>query len=472
LASRRCFYRRGSLIHARFTPDWIAAIILVVGCSIWLGFFVHRHVEYATDMWWSFALAGDSPRFLRASAGVASLLFIYGCWTLMRRQVPQFMPPQSSGLDALESIVRSSPDTAANLALLGDKSFLFNDDRTGFVMFAVRRRSWVALGDPVAPAADRDELVWRFRELVDRYDGWPIFYEVGGKNLGSYLEQGLTPLKLGEEARVRLDDFNLEGGGRKGLRHIHHNAQKHNCSFEIVPRQAVATILPTLKGISDARLAEKKGEEKGFSLGFFSEAYLCRFPCAVVRQRGEIIAFANVWQGYNREELSMDLMRQLPAATSNLMDFLILELMLWGRGEGYHWFNLGMVPLSGIETRSLAPLWNRATGLIFRHGEHFYSFEGLRQYKEKFDPVWSSRYLALPGGLTLPWILADVTSLIRKRRSRPKLRTRKGCTRPRHQLMEPMPRPAIESSHPQHHDSVTDRGFLQSRSGPFRPFLP
>ena len=49
---------------------------------------------------------------------------------------------------------------------------------------------------------------------------------------------------------------------------------------------------------------------------------------------------------------------------------------------------------------------------VFRHGGAFYNFEGLRQYKGKFDPVWQPRYLAYPGGLSLPRILADVTALV------------------------------------------------------------
>ena len=42
----------------------------------------------------------------------------------------------------------------------------------------------------------------------------------------------------------------------------------------------------------------------------------------------------------------------------------------------------------------------------------FYNFEGLRRYKEKFEPVWEPRYLAAPGGLALAAVLADVTMLV------------------------------------------------------------
>jgi phosphatidylglycerol lysyltransferase len=48
---------------------------------------------------------------------------------------------------------------------------------------------------------------------------------------------------------------------------------------------------------------------------------------------------------------------------------------------------------------------------VFRHGEHFYNFQGLRQLKEQFDPEWEPTYLASSSALALPRILADIASL-------------------------------------------------------------
>ena len=62
------------------------------------------------------------------------------------------------------------------------------------------------------------------------------------------------------------------------------------------------------------------------------------------------------------------------------------------------------IAFSGIEDHALAPLSNRLGAFIFRHGEHFYNLQGLRRYKEKFDPVWEGRYLASPGGLKVSQI--------------------------------------------------------------------
>jgi len=94
------------------------------------------------------------------------------------------------------------------------------------------------------------------------------------------------------------------------------------------------------------------------------------------------------------------------------MDFLFAHLMMWGAAEGYRWFNLGMAPMSGFEARALAPAWTRIGAMLYRHGEHFYNFRGLRRYKEKFQPQWEPRYLAAPGGFALPGVLTNVAALI------------------------------------------------------------
>jgi phosphatidylglycerol lysyltransferase len=188
-------------------------------------------------------------------------------------------------------------------------------------------------------------MVWRFREAVDRYDGWTVLYEVGAQHLHLYVDLGLTLLKLGEEALVPLQTFSLEGGARKGLRHTFRKLEKEGCAFEVVAERQIPPILPELKSISDAWLSEKHTREKGFSLGFFEETYLKRFPAGIVRKDGRVLAFTTVWKGAEKAELSIDLMRYLPDAPPGVMEYLFIQLMLWGKEEGYQRFNLGMGPL-------------------------------------------------------------------------------------------------------------------------------
>ena len=412
LLSRRSFYRPASLLEERFSMAWVTATAAVIAGSIWLGTFAFRHVEYSQDLWWQFTFQGDAPRFLRATVGAIALVVLVGTLRLLRPAPPEPSELSEEDLRKARPVIDASSDTTAHLALLGDKKLLFSESGRSFIMYGIEGRSWVAMGDPVGPPEERQELVWRFRELSDRHGGWPVFYEAGAENLPLYLDLGLTPVKIGEEARVPLSDFSLDGARRKGLRYAYTRMIREGAAFSVLPPGDVAPLLPDLRSISASWLAEKNTREKRFSLGSFNDAYLTACPVAVIRKEGAIIAFANIWAGGNREECSIDLMRYRPDAERNTMEFLFVALMLWGREKGYRWFNLGMVPLAGLEDRALAPLWTRLGARVFRHGEHFYNFQGLRQFKEHFDPEWEPKYLISPGGFALPRIVTNLAALI------------------------------------------------------------
>jgi len=412
VASRRHFYRKATLINESFGPGWITAILLVLISSAWLGFFSYKHIEYSNDLWWRFQFRADAPRFLRASVGVVAALLIVAIRRLLRPAVPEPDLPAIAEIDKAHAVVRTDTNSRASLALLGDKPFLFSDDGRAFIMYGVEGRSWVAMGDPVGAEDQKGELVWKFRELCDLHAGWPVFYEVHRKDLHHYLDLGLTILKIGEEVHVRLDDFSLQGGSRKWIRYVQRRVETEGGRFEIVPPEGVPEIAGELRAISDSWLSQKRTREKGFSLGFFAEDYIARFPVAIVRRENAIVAFANIWPAADNEELSVDLMRQGLDAPASVMDYMFLNLMLWGKEQNFRWFNLGMAPLAGLENRNLGTLWNRVGSLAYRFGENFYNFQGLRQYKEKWDPVWQPTYLASPGGLALPRILTNLATLI------------------------------------------------------------
>ena len=132
----------------------------------------------------------------------------------------------------------------------------------------------------------------------------------------------------------------------------------------------------------------------------------------MIERKGQIQAFANIWPGAQPIELSIDLMRYHRTAPKGVMEALFVHLLQWGKAQGYQRFVLGMAPLSGFEQSPVAPVWNRIGAFLYEHGESVYNFQGLRSYKEKFNPVWEPHYLAYPGGLRLPRILADVSALV------------------------------------------------------------
>jgi phosphatidylglycerol lysyltransferase len=409
---RPAFDRRAAFFETRFSAPWIAAVVGAIGASVWLGLFAFQHVAYSHELWWQFELQSDASRFLRASVGAAIAVALFGLARLVRSAPHEAPRPTDADLSDAGRIIAAQSSTYPFLAYLRDKSLLFNETRSAFVMYAVHGRTWVALGDPVGPEDQAAGLVRRFLERCDDFGGVPVFYEIGKARLHMYADFGLGFVKLGEHAKVDLARFTLEGGHAAKYRQVLRRLDKDGASFRVVEEPDVPELMPRLREVSDNWLAAKSTAEKGFSLGFFDEAYVSRFPVAVVERSGRILAFANLWRAANREELSIDLMRYHQDAPPNVMEALFVNLMKWGHARGYHWFMLGMAPLAGVEQSPVASLWNRFGAFLYEHGDAIYNFQGLRAYKEKFGPAWEPQYLAYPGGLRLPLIMADVSALV------------------------------------------------------------
>ena len=405
------FPRQAQLSRMEITPAWLASAFAGLAGVALLGLWAFQHSDWGRAPFWQLMADHDAARAIRSSAGAAILLLAVGVWRLLATPAT---PPVIGDDDPSFSRVRAILKTAegdepgANLALLGDKRFLFSASGESFLMFGVRGRSWIAVGAPVGRKDETLELLWRFRELADAHAARPGIYGIGPEDLPDVVELGFSIQKIGETAIVALDGFSLAGTRRGDVRRNWRRAGQEGACFEVIPPAQVPSVMDDLKRVSDAWLSHQSGGEKGFTLGVFEPAYVAEFPVALVRFEGRIIAFATLWTTPGKGAFSIDMMRYSDDAPSKVMDYLFVELLHWGRSQGYVAFDFGMAPLAGLEDRPLAPIMSRVGRLLFEQGEDIYNFRGVRKFKDKYDPVWRPNYFAAPHKWSIPILLADV----------------------------------------------------------------
>jgi phosphatidylglycerol lysyltransferase len=406
------FPRKAALTRMEITPGWLlSAAAAIVGASV-LGWWSFHHTEFADKSWIRILQDHDeAARAIRSSVAAAIVLLAVGVWRLIATAAtPSVVDDTDPEFDRVRAILAKAEgaEPSANLALLGDKRFLFSASGETFLMFGVRGRSWIALGPPVGKREERMELFWRFRELADAHAARAGFYGLGPDDLPDTVDLGLAIQKTGESAAVPLEAFSLVGRRREVLRRNWRKAGEGGAAFEVLPVGAAPALMDELKAISDSWLAHHAGGEKKFSMGGFEPRYVAEFPVAVVRSEGKIVAFATLWTTAAKTAFSMDLMRYSDEAPKNVMDYLFVELLQWGKDEGYSAFEFGVAPLAGLQDRPLAPIMSRVGRLLFERGEEIYNFQGVRRYKDKYDPVWQPRYIAAPQKWAIPFLLADV----------------------------------------------------------------
>lgn len=407
---RRAFYRKGRIGPRLLTLQTLAATLCVIAASVVLMFFIYQDTPYNNQLWWQFELDDNVPRALRAALGSFVLLGVLALAWLLKPPMPIKQLADAKDLRQALDIYRASDQPEGGLALSGDKSLLFNQTRTAFIMYARQRRSMIALFDPIGPASERADLIWQFRDLCDQHYLRPVFYQVKGATLPYYMDVGMTAIKLGEEAIVELAEFDLASKKAKDLRYAWGRAQRDGLTLEFfLPGQAPYA---ELKAISDTWLKSRNMREKRFSLGAFTTDYLKNFEIAAVRYEGNILAFASLLDTGSHTGAGLDLMRVVKKAPNLTMEFMMTGLILHYKEKQYRTFSLGMAPLAGLHTRRGAPLTQRLGAVVFRHGERVYGFQGLRRFKEKFSTRWEPRYLAVPPGLDPLLALVDTAMLI------------------------------------------------------------
>lgn len=283
----------------------------------------------------------------------------------------------------------------SQLVFLGDKEmYVYQDEnKEDTVLFQYKTYSnrCVIMGDPSGKKTDFRAAIKRFSEEMDQWGYQPLFYEVSEDVTMLMHEFGYEFIKIGEEAWVNLVDFTLTGKKMKAERAEMNKFARDNYAFKVIEPPFTDDFMKQLKVISDEWLGSRK--EKGFSLGYFSEEYLSRAPIAIAENGdGRIVAFATIMPTYTKEQGTIDLMRYNKETPSGVMDYLFISLFSYMKNQGIDYFNLGMAPLSNVGTSQKSFLTERVAYLVYEFGSHFYSFQGLRSYKEKYASKWVSRY--------------------------------------------------------------------------------
>jgi phosphatidylglycerol lysyltransferase len=285
----------------------------------------------------------------------------------------------------------------ARFLLFDDKRYYFSPGGS-LIGYALVGRTAVSLGDPVGPDRDLLPSIQAFAALCQRDDWLPVFYQTQPATLEAYKQAGFDAICIGEEGIVNLETFTLEGKESKPLRAPINKLNNAGYKFIVHHPPIPDALLEELRAISNEWLTMMHGSEKRFSVGWFDDEYIRNSPVGAVHApEGWVTAFANFVPEYQRNEITVDLMRRRHQVENGTMEFLFVGLFQWAKTQGYSGFNLGLSALSGVGEGAGDPAIERVMHWVYEHVDQFYNFKGLHSFKDKFHPDWSPRYLIYPG---------------------------------------------------------------------------
>ena len=342
-------------------------------------------------------------------SGIFSMAFLL--YSLIRPYV--FKPtPSEEEIGKADSLVKQFGSSPLDyFKTYSDKQVFLPPDINAFISFKVCRSFAVVLEDPVAANNDdKIKTIALFSKFCYENGLKDIYYRVPKESLDIYKIFSKKNLFVGQEGVVDLSTFTLEGGERKSIRNALNKISEQGYTSKIQTPPLKDGLIQQLKAVSDEWLKISERDEIAFSQGMFIEKEIKQQVVITVGTHEEkIIAFLNVIPDFTSNEGTYDLLRKTKDAPNGIMDFIIVELFKYFESQGIQYVNLGFAPMSGIYDPHTFP--ERSMKFAYEKIKSFSHYKGMREYKEKFNPVWNDKYLIYNHDydlLQIPAVLAKV----------------------------------------------------------------
>lgn len=414
ILSKKSFYRKS--IPIKFTKSSAILAVLCVSVAVFANFVHKFNIHLTKDYRYYVEFFQSTKGYLKIALFTYIIFIIFlTIWYLTMPKIENDKRYKDADLNEIsEFFKRIDYGTIfSHLVYLKDKKVFFANGGESLIMYSKYRGKIIVLGDPIAKRENLYKCIEEFQDFTDLYGYDVVFYEIEEKNFSIYHDAGYYFFKLGEEAKIDLEEFNLVGSKKSAFRNTLRRVEREGYSFSIINPPFNEETLKELREISDKWLGDRK--EKGFSLGWFSEEYIEKSPVAILKKEDEnkIMGFVSIMDAYDGgETVAIDLMRIDKKAPNSSMDYLMLNLFLTFKDRGYKYFSLGEAPLSNVGFNNHSHLQEKLARLVYNSGNIFYSFDGLRRYKSKFSPIWQPRYLAYPKFMSLPEVFIDLFLLV------------------------------------------------------------
>ena len=89
------------------------------------------------------------------------------------------------------------------------------------------------------------------------------------------------------------------------------------------------------------------------------------------------MAFSNLVGEYQKNEVTIDLMRHYPDVEPGTMEFLFVSALFWAKEKGYDSFSLGLSAIAGVGEEKGDPQTEKALHLLSTRLSRFFDFAAL-----------------------------------------------------------------------------------------------
>jgi phosphatidylglycerol lysyltransferase len=430
--SKKEYYIKGSaqLLNVGIKNSFICITAVLIYGVIGFYYLDKKHFNIDFSIWQSIYYTLDNFFLLRVTdlvpnsafakhflfsinvSGFISLMFFF--YTIIKPYVVRKQFENTSFLAAKSILEKFGNSSLDYFKTYSDKILFIQEDIPAFISYKIASNFAVVLEKPVAESHEKIKTcIIKFDEYCYQNGLKSIYYRVPEESIKIFKELKKKSLLIGQEGIVDLNVFKLEGRNQKALRNSINKVTDKGYKANIHEAPLKDGLLQKLKAVSDEWLRDNERHEIAFSQGIFEWNEIKQQTVITVENAEEkIVAFVNMIPDYAKNEATYDLIRKTADAPGGVIDFLLVEFFQYIKSKNIQFVNLGFAPMSGIESPQNLP--EKSMKFAYQKINSFVQYKGLREYKEKFSPSWTNKYLIYDHDfdlLQVPLALSKVVKL-------------------------------------------------------------
>ncbi len=324
------------------------------------------------------------------SGGITIAFFLY---TLFRPFFFDEKTEEKELSEASELVTKYGCSALDYFKTYYDKSLFFTEYRNAFIAYRPAGNYAVVLEDPVCSGPDKmDPAIREFDQFCSANGMKSIFYRVPESSLPVYERLKKKSLLIGQEAIVDLTTFTIGGKEKKSIRTSSNKQKELGLVTKVYQPPVKDGLIQKIYSVSNEWKKERHYDELVFSQGVFNPEELKEQTIIVVENQEEkVLAFANIIPDYAEREATYDLIRNDKGTPNGLIEFLMAEMFFYLKAQGYKSVNLGLAAMAGIKEGQNLP--EKSIKFAYEKIRAFAHYKGLKEFKDKFGPVWHNKYL-------------------------------------------------------------------------------
>lgn len=271
------------------------------------------------------------------------------------------------------------------------------------VAYAEHGRYRVVAGVPLAPESRVAEVAAHFIADAAASDQRVLFFQVDEEFVAGLREllgaAAVDAVPIGEMPEWTPSGYHTDGPSRRTLRGQVQRARNAGVQVRAVhPEEleaAPGALRSEIEGVLAAWLEDRRMSAMRFLVDLqpFHLPRERRYYVAEVGDRA--VGFLAAIPIYQRRGWFFEDIIRVPDAPNGAVELLVDTAMRDAAAQGDEYVTLGLSPLAGVRLEpGPHPLMRRTFAWCFRRLGPLYSFDGIRRFKQRFEPdEWQTQYL-------------------------------------------------------------------------------